>query len=112
MTTKKKCECGKERIGKALRCPGCAKEIHRKQVAANNKKLNKERREKSTFLEKRKVAAKCPKCCKPHKVWVTIQKHLILTKPIKKACPECEFWFTRSDYGETYSLSGLGRERG
>ena len=115
MTTKKKCECGKERIGKALHCPGCAKEIHRKQIAANNKKLNKERREKSTFLESRTVKGFC-KCCEKlgrnpnHKVSVKVQKHVVIKQPFYKFCKLCTTLAER-DYTDTYSLSGLGRER-
>ena len=107
----KKCICGSPKFGKARYCPACVKEIHRKQIAANNKKRNKEHNEKSTLLETRTVKAKCPKCERLHKVKVKVMKHVVITRPIKKACPECEFYFTKSDYTETYSLSGLGRNR-
>jgi hypothetical protein len=104
-------DCGGKRGNGKKFCKSCSAKRDYYRTTISNKKRTKEHHEKSTFLESRTVKAKCPKCERLHKVKVKVMKHVVITRPIKKACPEREFWFTKSDYGETYSLSGLGRSR-
>jgi hypothetical protein len=110
------CElCGNKRGNGKKFCKACSAKRDYYRTTISNKKRNKEHWEKSTFLESRKINAFCKSCehmgrNPHHKVTVKVQHHVVIKQPYYKFCKLCTVLAER-DYTETYSLSGLGRER-